>query len=285
MKLRNLTLSVFAILAVCCVPIAAGEVETVTEKIDSEGAEVLDIRCEFGAGEFVIRPKDIKDAAELKVTYTPRWVTYDIDYRKRGGTGHLFLESNLRRNRSHDDSENEWELTLATRYPMLLDLEVGACEAEFDLGGLPIRELSLEIGAASGRIDFSKPNPERLTEITIEVGASSLEIYNLGNANFEEMHFEGGAASCELDFHGDFVGEAEVELEIGLGSLDIFIPRDLAIRVEADESWFSSVDFHGLRLVEIDDGVYESRDFDDADKRIVFDVSVGMGSVDFRGKR
>jgi len=120
------------------------------------------------------------------VTYTPRWVTYDIDYRKRGGTGHLFLESNLRRNRSHDDSENEWELTLSTRYPMLLDLEVGACEAEFDLGGLPIRELSLEIGAASGRIDFSKPNPERLTEITIEVGASSLEIYNLGNANFEE---------------------------------------------------------------------------------------------------
>jgi len=72
MKLRNLTLSVFAILAVCCVPIAAGEVETVTEKIDSEGAEVLDIRCEFGAGEFVIQPKDIKDAAELEVTYTPR---------------------------------------------------------------------------------------------------------------------------------------------------------------------------------------------------------------------
>jgi hypothetical protein len=168
---------------------------------------------------------------------------------------------------------------------MLLDLEVGACEAEFDLGGLPIRGLSLEIGAASGRIDFSKPNPERLAEMTIEVGASSLEINNLGNANFEEMHFEGGAASCELDFQGDFVGEAKVELEIGLGSLDIFIPRDLAIRVEADESWFSSVDFHGLRLVETDDGVYESRDFEDAEKRIVFEVSVGMGSVDFHGKR
>jgi len=285
MKVRDLIFDVFALLLICCSPIAAGEVETVTENVDAEGAKVLDIRCEFGAGEFVIQPEDIEDAAVLDVTYTPRWVTYDIDYSKRGGTGYLFLESNLRRNRMHDESENEWELTLSTRYPMLLDLEVGACEAEFDLGGLPIKELSLEIGAASGRIDFSEPNPERLTELNIEVGASSLEIHNLGNANFEEMHFEGGAASCELDFQGDFDGEAEVELEIGLGSLDIFIPRDLAIRVEADESWFSSVDFHRLKLEEIDDGVYESRDFDDADKRIVFEVSVGMGSVDFRGKK
>ncbi len=263
----------------------AEKAETVTEKVDVEGAENLQVEIDFGAGDLSIRGEDITEAAILEVFYTPRWVSYDIEYSKKRNTGHLYLESELRRNRYDRKVENEWDLVLSRRYPMELNLDIGACEAELDLGGVPLRELDIDIGAASGTIDFSEPNPERLRELDIEIGASSLEIFNLGNANFESMTFEGGAVSCEMDFYGDLKGESYVELEVGLGSVDIIVPRNLALRVESDDGLFSSVDFHGLKMIEIDDDIYETRDFDQAENRIIFTIEVGMGSVDIYSKR
>ncbi|HUV30829.1 MAG TPA: toast rack family protein [Acidobacteriota bacterium] len=266
--------------------VLAGDVETVTELVDGEGAENIVVECEFGAGELSIRSGDIAEVVSLEISETPRWVRHEVDYYKRGNTGYLRLESDLRRGRVHDDLENEWNLTLSTRYPLKLDMEIGACEAEFDLGGLPITELHLEVGATSGKIDFSKPNKEELRDFSISTGASSLEIYNLGNANFERLEFEAGASSCVLDFHGEFSGEAVVEVDVGVGSVDIDIPSDMAVRIETDEdSWFSSVDFKGLRLESLGRGIYESRGFDDADDRLIFVVDVGLGSVDFHGRR
>ncbi|UCC44133.1 MAG: hypothetical protein JSU65_13635 [Candidatus Zixiibacteriota bacterium] len=265
--------------------VVADRVETDTRTVDAEGAEVIDLECDFAVGSIYIQSADIDNAAEIEITYSPRYVDYDIGYRRRGRTGVLTLESDFLRRNIRDDFENEWQVELSTEYEFDIDMEIGACEVEIDLGGLAVRSLDLELGASSGLIDFSKPTKTRVEEISISVGASSMEIANLGNASFDRLTFEGGAASCDLDFRGGFSGEGEVELEVGLGSCDIIVPRDLAIRVETDDdAWFSSVDFHGLRLDEVDDGIYETEDFDDADDRIIFVVEVGMGSVDFRGK-
>jgi len=74
-------------------------------------------------------------------------------------------------------------------------------------------------------------------------------------------------------------------LEIGLGSADIILPRDVPIRVETENSnWLSSIDFHHDNLDEIDDGIYESNDFEDADTRIVLVIEVGLGSIDLYWK-
>ena len=58
------------------------------------------------------------------------------------------------------------------------------------------------------------------------------------------------------------------------GGADVFRHVEAGIR-----------DFHGLRLDEIRDGLWESDDFDDAENRIVFTVDVAMGSVDIYAKR
>jgi hypothetical protein len=169
---------------------------------------------------------------------------------------------------------------------MTLEIEVGACDAEFDLGGIPLTELTIEIGAASGEIDFSRPNPERLEEIDIEAGAASVAVLNIGNANFEQFNFEGGAGSFELDFCGKYKDEAEISIEIGLGSAEVILPRDIPVRIETgDPGWFSTIDFHNDDLDEVEDGVYESEGFDDASVRIYLELEVGLGSIDVYFKR
>ena len=259
----------------------AGRLENVTEKIDAQGIEKLVVEADFAAGEFRINAADIDEAAIIDVTYDTRRVEYIADYSVKRGTGYLFLESNIRRKHDIDTDENVWDITLSTKYPTSLEFDIGACEAEFDLGGIPLQELDLDIGAASGLIEFSTPNPIRLRDMRIDAGASSLEMVSIGNANFEYFNFDGGVGSFELDFRGEYKGESTINVDIGLGSVDIVLPKDVPVRVETDgDSWLSSVEFHRDNLDEVDDDVYESPGFEDADERIILELSVGLGSAD-----
>lgn len=281
---RFATLFLIIILAVAGLALA-DRVETVREIVSAEGAEVIEVQLEFGAGELNITTADMKEAAKLEVYYTPRFVTYEVDYRLRGNVGHLYLESSHRRKKHSSNSENEWQLVLSTRYKTSLDMEIGACDAEIDFGGLPIVELILEVGASSGVIDFSEPNPERMRLLQIEAGASSVEILNLVNANAEEMSFSIGAASCELDIRGELRGDIEMNLEVGVGSVDILVSRDAAVRVESDNSWFSSVDFHGMDLHKVRRGIWETDNYEDSKNRLFIRAEIAMGSVDIYAKR
>jgi hypothetical protein len=267
-------------------PVLAGGLEHVQERVDAEGADRLDVVMEFGAGELTIRGRDMSEAAVVEIDFNPKRIDYMIDYRLRGSTGQLELESIFRNRKSIDTDDNIWDVTFSRRYPMSLDIEIGASEAELDLTGIPIEEMSLEIGAAAGTIVFDELNPVRMVSMDIEAGAASLECIGLGNANCEEFSFEGGAGSFELDFRGDFEGEMQISIEIGLGSVDIKLPRDVPVRIEAEtDGWLSSIDFHGGDLEEVDDDEFESPDFDHADRRIILSLEIGMGSADIYFKR
>ncbi len=270
-----------AILILVCGTIGARDMDRVTERIDAKGAKDIRLSIDFGAGEVEIASGDIDEAAVLDVEYDPKYVDYQIEYKLRGKTGYLDLESIQRRKRDVDTDRNKWTMTLSKKYPMSISMDMGACEALIDLGGVPVTDLSIDIGAASGVLEFSKPNPERLDEIDIDAGAASMECINLGNANFEYCKFSGGAGSFDLDFRGKYSGESEIKIDIGLGSADIVLPEGVPVRVISEGSGFlSSVDFHNDDLDEVDDDIYESPDFDDADTRIIIEIDVGLGSVD-----
>ncbi len=265
---------------------AADTTEEVSEVVKADGVEQLDVRLDFGAGSLFVRSDDIDEAAEINVYYTPKWVDYDIDYKKKGNTGVLKLSSELlHAGKSSDEMENEWRLTLSKELTTTLDLDFGACEAEIDLGGIPLVEVTMDIGAASAMIEFSEPNPIRMKELNIDIGASSLELDDLANANADYITCSSGAASCELDFRGDFKGETVLDIDVGVGGVDVILPLGLAVRVEGDDGWFSTIDFHGLDLRERRDDVWESDDFDDAEDRIIIICDVGMGSIDITAKR
>ena len=271
---------------VVCTTLWARGLEHDTQEIDAENAKTVAISGDFAVGEFLVTGEDISAVAVFDIHYDPREMDYDIDYEVEGGTGFLDIDSYSRRNHDLDTEDSQWEIVLSNRYPVTLDLDIGACEAEFDLGGIPLTELSLEIGAASVEIIFSEPNPERLEEISIEAGASSVEMESIGNANFDEFSFEGGVGSFDLDFRGEYSGESEISIELGMGSADIILPRGVPVRVETSgDNWLSSIDFHNDDLEEIDDDLYETEDFDRAKNRIILELDLGMGSIDVYWKK
>lgn len=255
--------------------------ENVIEKVETKGAKEVVVKCDLGAGEFSISPKDITEAAVIDITYNPRRIEYYVNSEVKRGKCYIELESEHRSHSNMDSEDNIWDIVLSTRYETSIEMDIGACEAEIDLGGIPLKELTIDVGAASGVLEFSAPNPIRLEELDIDAGASSLELKELGNANFDYFSFDGGAGSFDLDLRGKYEGESEVSIDIGLGSADVTLPEGIPVRIETDGgNWLSSVEIHGRDVEEVDDDIYESPDFEGARTRLVISISVGMGSVD-----
>ncbi|MDH4157566.1 MAG: toast rack family protein [candidate division Zixibacteria bacterium] len=278
---RKYLVSIMTLLLVSAGLVWAGRLQHDTKKVAAEDAKKVSVKGDFGAGEIVISGEDIAEAAIVDIFYDEEKVDYDVEYDVSRSTGRLVLASHSRRRSNIDTEDNRWEIVLSTRYPVALDLEVGACDADFELGGIPLEEVTLEIGASSGSISFSKVNPVRLVDLDIEAGASSLKMNSVGNANFEEFNFSGGVGSFDLDLSGEYHGESVVNIEVGLGSADIVIPEEIPVRIETDGSnWLSSVEIHHDDLEEVDDDAYESPGFEKARDRIVLKVDVGMGSID-----
>ncbi len=284
---RFLILTVIAVLAVSSV--FAGRLEKVKEFVIAEHAKIIEIECDLAAGEFTIKSGAIEEIAAIEIEYDKRIIEYKIDYSERGEKGYLFIDIDHRKNRSFSDFhdlENNWDIVLSDKFETSINLDIGACEADFDFGGIRLTNLDIDVGAASGVIDFSEPNKSRLREINIEAGASSLEMHNLGNANFEYFEFSGGIGSYDFDFRGKYSGESIINIEIGLGTSEIILPRNVPVRVETEgNNWLSSIEFHNDDLVEIDDDIYETEDFENAKTRIVLRLEVGLGSIDIYWKR
>lgn len=278
-----LTVGLSLLLGTLVLPAQAAKVKTDSLVFEPQGAREIMLNLDFSAGELTFRPADMVNVAEVKIIYDPEVNDYDADYQVRGERGYLDFESERRSKGDIDTEENRWNIALSTRYPHNLNMDLGAADITMDLGGLALSELMLDVGAASCDIDFSAPNQIRMDEINIDAGASSLEMTRLGNARFDELHFSGGVGSFDLDFSGDFEGRSYVSIEVGMGTADITVPRDLAVRLEADDAgWFSDVDFDRDHFQEVREGVWETRNYDSAEDRLSLDIEVGMGAIDIR---
>jgi hypothetical protein len=262
---------------------AAGrdETKTIKKTIPFEGEKHLTVIVDIGVGTIDIKKSSTGDILNAEVEYDPDNIRVDIDYEQRKDRGELYLVSE-RRNKGLDiDSEdNHWYLEFGDKVPINFEIDIGACEAEFDFSGLRIDGLDMDIGASSIVIDFRKLNPERIPKIRIDVGASELEINGLGNANFDKLSFDGGVGDFTLDFSGDFTHRSYVDMSVGLGSLSVLVPKDAGVQIRSESSFLSSIDIDEDDFEEVDDDIYESDNFGDTDKELVIEIDVGLGSVE-----
>jgi hypothetical protein len=134
-----------------------------------------------------------------------------------------------------------YELGFGKERPFAMTIETGASEFDLDLGGVPLSQLMVRQGAGKFELDFSVPNPQPMELLEVSSGAAGIELANLANANFSEMHLSGGAAGYELDFGGTLLRDAQVSIETGLSGVEVTVPAATAARIVA-ETTLGSVD-------------------------------------------
>lgn len=126
------------------------------------------------------------------------------------------------------------DLMLGKAQPYALGVELGASDNALDLGGLPLTRLSIKQGAGKVDVNFSAANPQPMSLLRIEAGATALEMRNLANANFTDMILEGGAAGYKFDFGGTLQRDAHVRLTTGMSGVEISVPATTAARIKAE---------------------------------------------------
>jgi hypothetical protein len=131
--------------------------------------------------------------------------------------------------------KNEWDLQLG-KAPMDLVIEAGAYNGELELGGLSLKSLTINDGAADVNLSFSSPNLVEMAEFSYTTGASNVTLKGLANANFKTFVFNSGAGNYNLDFSGDLPRDAAVSIDSGLSDLIVIIPSGMNAIVTIDSA-------------------------------------------------
>ncbi len=125
---------------------------------------------------------------------------------------------------------NDWQLKLG-QTPIDLTINAGAYDSTLNLGGIPLTGLTINDGASNANISFATPNPARMQQLAYKTGASTINLTGLGNANFADMSFEGGAGSYTLDFSGKLLQPSNVRISSGVSNFKIIVPATTACKV------------------------------------------------------
>ena len=168
---------------------------------------------------------------------------------------------------------NDWSISLGN-YPFDIDLQAGAYEGQLDLGGVPITQLKIQDGASKGTVTFDTPNPVRMSTFTYKTGASSINLTGLGNANFEDMIFEGGTGNYELDFSGALQDDANVRITAGLSNMRITVPAGTPCKVTVTGG-LSNISPRGTWT--ISNNVYEQTG---TGPLLTINIEMGLGNLD-----
>ena len=238
------------------------------------GEDELEVRVRFGVGRLTIEPGESGSLYRMHLRYDEE--TFEPVAEYEGGRLDLGVEGTRTKVRWPKDDSQEMEVCLARDVPMSLDLEFGAVRANLDLGGLQMTRLKLHTGASESRVDISEANPIRMSMADLEVGAADFHVRNLGNLNSERIEVDAGVGKVVLDFRGDWQGDADVSVDMGLGALELRFPEGLGVKLEKD-TFLTSLDSEGL--VKRGDAYY-SLDWEDAEHRVTVSVDAAFGSID-----
>jgi hypothetical protein len=243
-----------------------------SRQIQEHGPHAVEVH--YPAGRFTLT------GADSPLLYTLR-ARYDADAFRPVQSwveGRLVLgvEGTGRRvNPFRGHTEAELAVTLSRRVPLDLTLELGAVEADIELGGLRLRTLDLATGASDGTLRVSEPNPEPMSSARIRVGASSFRGIGLGHLNAAEFDVNAGVGSVRLDFSGLRREETTVRVGMGVGSLEIQVPSDVGVRL-IRRSFLVSLSAPGLQRS--GDELYSSN-WQEAPVRLVLELNAALGSI------
>jgi Cell wall-active antibiotics response 4TMS YvqF len=156
-----------------------------------------------------------------------------------------------------------------------LDVTLGAVDADLELGGLSLSELTLQAGASQAVVRFSQPNRSRCRSAQITAGAAEVTLLGLGNSRCDRIDFEGGMGKVTLDFGGAWTSSSQATVKMAMGELTLRLPRRVGVRLELDR-FLASFDPAGLERV---GSAFQSAGYDRAERRLDITVTTAVGGV------
>ncbi len=164
---------------------------------------------------------------------------------------------------------------LSARVPMDLSLELGAVEADLQLGGLRLTHLTVRSGAAVVTGRFDQPNREQLRTMTLQVGAAHLKLLDVANSRVSRIIAEVGAGGLSIDLGGALSGDVDITATLAVGGLELNVAPDAGVFIE-ERSFIGGFEKDGF--VKKGDGWY-TPNYDAAAKHVRVHLHAFLGAL------
>ncbi len=250
------------------------------QEISRDDEKDLKVKVEYAAGKVRLGKISSDKLCRVSIKETDNEITPNIRYEKDGTSGYLVIDMNENQSVGmFDIGDQKIEMDFTEKIPVSFNLEMGACEGNFDFTNLRVKDLSLSMGASSAEISFNAKNKDRINKLKVEAGVSKLSMVGLSNANFEKMEFEGGVGSYILDFSGNLSQSSRCNISLGLGKLTVRIPKNLNAKIRTEDSFLASVRINESDFVRKSGGAYYSVNFDESEPYLDLYIETGMGNL------
>lgn len=263
-------------------------------QFDVSDVERIDVDVTYALGSLRIKAGEDEKLVEGFIEYDSDYVTPHVDYHTLGSKGKLDIRTeSLRHSRNEDEwsfdvdwknlHEKDYESVIDFKLPRLtpldMNLDFGLGKTDIDLSYLTVSEFRLDCGLSDVKVIMTTPNRGTCRRVVIESGLGDFNATGLGNLKTEQLRLEVGMGSANIDLGPDITDDLEGEISVGLGSLDLTLPKNVNIRLQIERTFLSAVDVDIQGLVRQEDE-WSSRDWDKNLPTVDLEISVGLGSVD-----
>jgi hypothetical protein len=254
----------------------AQRMRSTTSARQLQGETRANVQLTYGAGRLRVSPARGDLLYRMELRYDDEQFRPVTEYDRAGGKLKLGVESREHRGRHHGSNDQHATIELTPRLPLELSLAFGAGEADVELGGLALQDVHLQTGASRTNISFASPNRVAARRVKVDAGAAEVRVSGLGNTRSPRFEFSGGMGETTLEFGGAWTRSATAEINMGVGSVRLRIPRSLGVRIVRD-SFLSSFDAGGM--VKRGNAWY-SRNYDQAQYKLDVSIHAAVGSVE-----
>jgi hypothetical protein len=236
-------------------------------------------RIELKVGELQIQAGDGSKVYDLDLHYNELGYTPEVDFERNGDRSSLKINLEGEGTSFINSDENRMNLHLHPDVELDLESNTGVGESDLNLTGMKISRLVLHSGVGETRLAMLEANQTSCELVEVVSGVGELDVIGLGNFNFSRLRFKGGIGESTLEFSGDWDEIGSVSIEVGVGEIDILIPRDIGAELTVSKGLFSDYDIDGFTKR---GDVFFSDNMDRVDKTVQIEVRSGLGEVNVR---
>jgi len=157
--------------------VPAGPTQYDTKVIDRDASKSAQVRLNMGAGDLKISSGTQK-LLRASFTYDMPQSKPEVRYSTSGDVGRL--EISQPESHAHiGHTKYEWDLRLSHEIPIDLNVQLGAGQAQLDLGSLDLRRVSVEMGVGQMHMDLcGTPKHDYYVNVEGGVGEADLKLPN-----------------------------------------------------------------------------------------------------------
>lgn len=135
--------------------------------------------------------------------------------------------------------------------PFALTGELGIGETRADLSGLWLTEVDLELGIGDHHFELSAPTREPMDRFQLESSVGEMSVVRLGYASPERVRLDQGVGEMLADLRGPWSRDADVEVDLGVGELNVRLPVDVHVDASDSDVSMGQMDRRGMTAEDI----------------------------------